>query len=297
MSGAPLIAGVELGGTKCLCILARSPEEVVEEVRIATRDPAATLADIDAVLERWHREPGFAAIGIASFGPLDVDPASPAYGSITATPKPGWSGTQLIKRWEKFGTPIGFDVDVVGAARAEQRWGAAQGLADLAYITVGTGIGVGPIIADRSIAARGHSEMGHTRVARLPGDDWPGSCPFHGDCAEGLASGSAIAARHGPGPVADDWPGWNAVEHALAMLVHNIFLSIQPRRILIGGGVAEGRPALIPAVRRRAIESLAGYHSADTLGDDYLVAPGLGPRAGPLGAIALGIAATIQMAR
>jgi len=291
MNNAPLIAGIELGGTKCLCILARSPDDIIEEVRIATRDPDATLADIDKVLERWQREPGFAAIGIASFGPLDIDPASPAYGSIGATPKPGWSGTPLVSRWQRFGVPIGFNVDVVGAARAEQRWGAAQGLTDLAYITVGTGIGVGPIIGDRSVAGRGHTEMGHMRVPRIAGDDWPGSCPFHGDCAEGLASGSAIAARHGPGPVADDWPGWDAVEHALAMLVHNIFLGIQPRRILMGGGVAEGRASLIASVQRRAVASLAGYHSADTLGDDYLVAPGLGPRAGPLGAIALGLTA------
>jgi len=243
------------------------------------------------VLDRWQRDCPFEAIGIASFGPVDIDPASPGYGSLGATPKPGWAQVPLVERWRRFGVPIGFDVDVVGAARAEQRWGAGQGLADLAYITVGTGIGVGPIIGGKSVAGRGHSEMGHTRVARLPGDDWPGSCPFHGDCVEGLASGSAIAARHGPGSIADDWAGWEAVEHALAMLVHNIFLSIQPRRILMGGGVAEGRPSLTASVLRRAVQSLAGYHSADTLGDDYLVAPGLGPRAGPLGAIALGLTA------
>lgn len=287
----PLIAGIELGGTKCVCILARSPDDIVEEVRIPTRDPDATLGDVDAVLDRWHREPGFEAVGIASFGPLDIDPSSPGYGSVSNSPKPGWTNVPLVERWQRFGVPIGFDVDVVAAARAEQRWGAAQGLADLAYITVGTGIGVGPIIGDKSVAGRGHSEMGHTRVPRLAGDDWPGSCPFHGDCIEGLASGSAIAARHGSGPVAEDWDGWPAVEHALAMLVHNIFLGIQPHRILLGGGVPEGRPSLVGAVRERAVASLGGYHSSATLECDFLVEPGLGARAGPLGAIAVGLAA------
>src|SRR5205085_9627293 len=135
--------------SKCICILARSPEEIVEQVRIDTSDPATTLNEVEAVLDRWHRDHGFAAIGIAAFGPLELNPASPQYGAIVSTPKPGWSDTPIFSRFVRFGIPIGLHTDVVGAARAEQRWGAAQGSADFAYITVGTGVGVGALVADR----------------------------------------------------------------------------------------------------------------------------------------------------
>lgn len=289
MSDGALIAGVELGGTKCICLLARSPDEVIDQVRIDTRDPESTLAQIDDVVDQWGREHGFAALGIASFGPLQLDSSTPDFGSIVSTTKPGWSDTPILSRFARFGVPTAIETDVVGAARAEQRWGAAQGLRDFVYITVGTGVGVGAIIGDRSVHARGHGEMGHLRVPRLPGDDWPGICTFHGDCVEGLACGPAIAKRHGAGPIADDWPEWATVEHALAMLVHNLLVSIQPQRILVGGGVMVGRPKLIAAVRQRAFDSLGGFYTAAGLTEDFLVAPGLGDRAGPLGAIALGL--------
>ena len=285
------VAGVELGGTKCVCILGRSPDDVIEQVRIDTRDPKSTLAQIDALLDRWHSEQRFAALGIASFGPLQLDRSARNFGSIVSTTKPGWSDTPLLPRLDRFDVPVAIDTDVVGAARAEQRWGAAKGLTDLAYITVGTGVGVGTIIGDRTVHGRGHGEMGHLRVPRLPGDDWPGVCSFHGDCVEGLACGVAIAERHGPGPIGDDWPGWATVEHALAMLVHNILLSVQPQRIIIGGGVTGGRPRLIDGVRRRAVESLGGFYTGAALPEDFLVSPALGDRAGPLGALALALSA------
>jgi fructokinase len=285
------VAGVELGGTKCVCILGRSPDDVIEQVRIDTRDPKSTLAQIDALLDRWHSEQRFAALGIASFGPLQLDRSARNFGSIVSTTKPGWSDTPLLPRLDRFDVPVAIDTDVVGAARAEQRWGAAKGLTDLAYITVGTGVGVGAIIGDRTVHGRGHGEMGHLRVPRLRGDDWPGVCTFHGDCVEGLACGVAIAERHGPGPIGDDWPGWATVEHALAMLVHNILLSVQPQRIIIGGGVTGGRPRLIDGVRRRALESLGGFYTGAALPEDFLVAPALGDRAGPLGALALALSA------
>ena len=291
MRERPLVAGVEVGGTKCIALLARSPDQIQEQVRIDTADPESTLAQLDDLLTRWRSDHQFEAIGIASFGPLDLLPNSPTFGSIVSTPKANWSGIDLASRWRAFGVPIGFDIDVIAAARAEQRWGAAQGLEDFVYITVGTGLGVGPIIGDGSILGRGHCEMGHVRVPRLPGDDWRGACPYHGDCAEGLASGAAIAARHGPGAVAADWKGWASVEHALAMLVHNLLVSLQPRRILMGGGVAVARPQLIDAVRARATESLAGYYTAAFLDDDWLTEPGLGPSAGPLGALAIALTA------
>ena len=291
VSQSPLIAGVEIGGTKCIAILARSPDDVLEHVRLDTKDAATTLAEIDSVLERWDRDHGFAALGIASFGPLELRRDRPNYGSVVSTPKPGWSQVQLGERWRTFGVPIGFDIDVIAAARAEQRWGAAQGLTDFAYITVGTGLGVGPIIGDCSVNGRGHCEMGHMRAPRLPLDTWSGACPFHGDCVEGLASGAAIAARHGPGPIAPDWMGWASVEHALAMLVHNLLVSLQPQVVLLGGGVAAGRPQMVEAISNKARTSLADYYTAAELEQDWVRAPGLGTEAGPLGSIATGMSA------
>lgn len=285
------VAGVELGGTKCICILGRSPDEVIEQVRIKTRDPESTLAEIDSLLDEWHSQHRFGALGIASFGPLQLGCSAPDFGSIVSTTKPGWSDTPLLPRFGRFDVPVAIDTDVVGAARSEQRWGAGKGLTDLAYVTVGTGVGVGAIVGDRTVHGRGHGEMGHLRVPRLPGDDWPGICSFHGDCVEGLACGVAIAKRHGAGPILEDWSGWATVEHALAMLVHNILLSVQPQRIIIGGGVIGGRPRLIDAVRRRAIESLGGFYTGACLPEDFLVTPALGDRAGPLGALALALSA------
>jgi fructokinase len=291
VSAAPLVAGVEIGGTKCIAILGRSPGEVVEEVRIDTAAPGPTLAALEAVLERWQVEHDFAAIGVASFGPLRLDPDAADHGAIVSTPKPGWSGTDVLHRWKRFGRPAALQVDVIGAALAEQRWGAARGLQDFVYITVGTGIGVGPIIAGRPIAARGHCELGHARVTRLAGEEWPGACPFHGDCVEGLASGAAIAARAGTSRPDADWDGWPSVEHALAMLLHNLLLGLQTRRVLIGGGVMEARPALMAALRERMQASLAGYYTAADLDPEFLLPPALGPGAGPLGALALGLSA------
>lgn len=291
MSGPPLVAGLEIGGTKCIAVLGRGPGEIVEEVRIDTGAPEPTLAALEAVLERWQASPSFAALGIASFGPLRLDEAAEDHGRIVSTPKPGWSGTDVLRRWERFGAPVALQVDVIGAALAEQRWGAAQGLQDFTYITVGTGIGVGPIIAGQPVSARGHCELGHARVPRLPGDSWPGACPFHGDCVEGLASGASIAARAGTTRPDPEWEGWASVEHALAMLLHNLLFGLQTRRVLIGGGVMESRPELIGAVSERLRSSLGGYYTASELEPEFVQPPALGARAGPLGALALALSA------
>ncbi|GAA0652699.1 ROK family protein [Brevundimonas lenta] len=290
---SPLIAGVELGGTKCVCVLASGPGDIREEVRLPTTTPAETLGAIRAVLDRWAAGPGFEAIGIASFGPLQLDERDARYGQIVATTKPGWDGADLTSLGAGFGVPVAIDTDVNGAALAEGRWGAAQGLASYAYITVGTGIGVGSIVSGRAVRGMGHSEAGHLRVGRLPGDDWPGVCTFHGDCVEGLASGPAVQARAGrPGDTlgADD-PVWAMVVHALGGLMHNLVLTTCPERILIGGGVATGQPWLFPRLRRALLDSLAVYGATQALADDidaYVQPPALGDRAGPLGAIALG---------
>ena len=288
----PLFAGVELGGTKCVCLLASGPESVREEVRIDTSTPGETLGAIRDVLEGWRAGVGFGALGVASFGPLRLDPSSPGYGRMANTSKAGWSGADILASLGGGGVPVGFDTDVNGAALAEGRWGAARGLESYAYITVGTGVGVGSVVLGRTVRGLGHSEAGHLRIPRMAGAAWPGVCPFHGDCVEGLASGPAIQARSGlPGrEMGPDDPAWDEAVHALGGLLHNLVLTTAPQRILIGGGVVGGQPFLLPRLRAALVQSLHGYGTAPDIVagiDDFVIAPGLGDRAGPMGAIAL----------
>ncbi len=289
MTEAPLVAGIELGGTKCICILARGHDQIEETVRIPTTRPEETLAAIEAVLDRWS---GFVAIGIASFGPVSIDRHAGDYGHITSTPKPGWAGTDIAGRLHRrYGVPTGFHTDVVGAALAEARWGAAQGLPDIAYVTIGTGVGAGMIANHRPIDGLTHSELGHIRPVRFRGDDWIGNCPFHGACLEGLVSGPAIAARIGKpadeAPAED--PVWDGVADALGQLCHTLVLTGIPRRIVMGGGVM-GASHLFPRVRAAMTRSLGGYITLPevALTDTFIVPPALGNNAGPLGAIVLG---------
>ncbi|HEX4736514.1 MAG TPA: ROK family protein [Allosphingosinicella sp.] len=287
-----MLAGVELGGTKCICTLASRDGEIVAQETVPTTNPEETLGWIEAVLGRWKAERGFAALGIASFGPVDLDPASPTWGFITTTPKPGWAQADVALRLGRgFDVPLTFDTDVNGAALAEMKWGAGQRMADFSYITVGTGVGVGLIVNGAPTRGFGHSELGHIRVARLPGDDWPGACPYHGACVEGLVAGGSIAKRLGGSAAGfgEDHPVWETVAHALAQLCHVLVCAAAPRRIVIGGGVVSGHPHLLPRIERMLLESLAGYVLLPP--GPYLTAPGLGARAGPLGPIALAAAA------
>lgn len=290
MTEAPLIAGIELGGTKCIAILASGPDRIEEEVRIPTTRPEETLPALEAVLERWS---GYAALGIASFGPVSIDAGAADYGHITSTPKPGWAGTDIAARLGRVaGVPTGFHTDVVGAALAEARWGAGQGLSDLAYVTVGTGIGAGMIAGGRPVDGLTHSEFGHMRPPRIAGDDWVGNCVFHGACCEGLAAGPAIAARTGQPAetLPADHPAWDSVGHALGQLCATLVLTGVPRRIVMGGGVMVGTDHLFGRVRRAMLDSLAGYIALPEVmdADTFVVPPQLGGQAGPLGAILLG---------
>jgi fructokinase len=290
----PLLGGVELGGTKCVCILGTGPADVREQMSIPTGERNSTIAQINSVLDGWLRKHGpIQAMGLASFGPLDLRPNSRHFGYITSTVKPGWEGTDVFGR---LGThravPVAINTDVNGAALAEGRWGAARGLDDYAYITVGTGVGVGLIVGGRPVFGCNHTELGHIRIVRLPGDSWPGICRFHGDCIEGLASGPAIAARTGitGNQIPADSPIWQPVTHTLAQLLHTMLLTTAPRRILMGGGVIERRPELLAKVREMFVSSLNGYLDLEDLTggiEQYVVSPGLGALAGPLGALAL----------
>jgi fructokinase len=293
MSSLPF-AGVELGGTKCVCTLAHGPDGILDQRTVPTTTPAETLPAICAILTEWQQARGFRALGIASFGPLDLDPDSERYGRITATNKAGWPGADVRGILSApFAVPVGFDTDVNGAALAEMRWGCARGLSDFAYVTVGTGIGVGLIVHGRPTRGIGHSELGHVRVPRLPDDDVASACRFHHDCVEGLASGPALLARLNGRSVAGaapEDPVWNPIVHTLATLCHALACATGPHRIAMGGGVISGQAHLLDRINAALIDSLAGYMPLPE-GGAYIVAPRLGDLAGPLGSIALAVLA------
>jgi fructokinase len=292
---AKLLAGVELGGTKCVCLLGMGPDDVRAMERLPTgADNERAMRQIEAQFDRWRQQYGpVRALGIASFGPVDLRPLSRTFGFITSTTKAGWRNTDVAQRLgRRLGVPVGFDTDVNGAALAEGRWGAAAGLSDYAYATVGTGIGVGSIVRGRSVFGMNHTELGHIRVVRKPGDTFAGVCPFHGDCVEGLASGPAIEARTGKPPAAlpADDPAWEFVAHTLAQLLHTIVLTTAPQRIFLGGGVMAGQAHLFERVRQEMKRSLNMYVEAPELNEglsQFIVPPGLGTMSGPLGALAL----------
>ncbi|WP_157217424.1 ROK family protein [Flavisphingomonas formosensis] len=287
-----LVAGCELGGTKSIVLIARGAE-ILAQARLPTAEPESTLAALRGRLAAWQEEFGpVSAIGIASFGPVGLDRNRADYGHITSTPKPGWANVDVAGTFARgFGVPVAFDTDVAGAGLAEYEWGAAQRCDAVVYLTIGTGIGGGVIIRGEPVHGLIHPEIGHVRVRRAAGDGFRGICPFHGDCLEGLASGPALAARAGaPGDtLPDDHPLWDAVVSELAELVAMLLLTLSADRILIGGGVVGGRPTILSRIRAETVRLLGGY----LVGIDeaslarIVMAPGLGDRAGPLGAIAL----------
>jgi fructokinase len=293
-AAVPALAGVELGGTKCICILGMGPQDIRARVELPTQAPATTLPAIEAVLDEWRAARlNFSALGLAAFGPLNLRHDSPHYGWVSRTVKAGWSDTELLERFaRRYPVPTGIDTDVNAAARAEGRWGGAQGLRDFVYVTVGTGIGAGVIVDGRPVSGAHHTELGHIRIVRMPGDDFPGVCPFHGDCLEGLASGPAIAARaqRDPTDLAPDDPAWGFVAHALAQLCQTLVLSVGPRRIFLGGGVMLRQPQLFGMIRGRLQSSLNGYLDIEEVGpgiERFIVPSGLGAAVGPLGALAV----------
>ncbi|MEW5986625.1 MAG: ROK family protein [Chloroflexota bacterium] len=295
-----VFGGVEAGGTKFVCAVGAGPDDVRAEVRFPTTTPEETLGRAVAFFQEQQERWPLAAIGIGSFGPVDLDPRSATYGSITATPKPGWSGADLVGTLGRaLGVPVGFDTDVNAAALGEQRWGAAQGLDTFIYLTVGTGIGGGAMVNGRLLHGLVHPEMGHVRVPHdWAADPFPGICPFHGDCLEGLAAGPALAARWGrPGAeLPSDHPAWELEAHYLALALTTFICTLSPQRIVLGGGVME-QPGLLPLVRQKVQSLLNGYVRAPAVLDEidrYIVSPGLGGRAGVLGALALAHAQTMN---
>ncbi len=289
-------AGIELGGTKAIAVLAEG-DAIVERRSIATGEPIATLNALRAILDRWAGAGALAGLGIASFGPIQLDACDPKFGQILATPKPGWTGAPVAAMLgEGLGCPVAIDTDVNGAALAEYRWGAAIGCDSLCYLTIGTGLGGGLLIGGQPVHGAMHPEIGHIRLRRVAGDTFAGNCPFHGDCIEGLVSGPALAARFGmdPATASDDDPIWRHVAADIAELCCAILLMTSARRILFGGSVALSRAFILPWVREIVLAQLESYLpfvTAEAVGE--IIRPaGLGTDAGPLGAIALAQAAS-----
>jgi fructokinase len=272
--------GIEAGGTKFICGIGSGPENLhrIEFPTTATRE---TISRAIA----FFREHTVAALGIACFGPVDLTKGSPTYGHITSTPKPAWRNFDIVGEMTRaLDVPVAIDTDVNGAALGEVRWGAAQGLSDALYLTVGTGIGGGAMVGGQLLHGLGHPEMGHVRIPHdLATDPFPGCCPYHDDCLEGLASGFAIEKRWGARGEAlpENHPGWELEAHYLALGLMNWVCTLSPKRIILGGGVMRCRE-LLPLVRRKLKEMLNGYVQAPEI-----VAPALGDNAGVLGAIAL----------
>ncbi|MEZ3160735.1 ROK family protein [Microbacterium sp. BWT-B31] len=299
MTVTGLIAGVETGGTKTVAAVAAQgePGTILAEVEV----PTTTPDEVGARLREFLRSHGdIARVGVAAFGPLDLDPASPAFGTVVATPKPGWSGVDLAALIGR--RPVAIVSDVTGAALGEAAAGATAGVRDSAYITVGTGIGVGVLLGGRPFSGTSHPELGHISMRRHPGDAFCGACPFHGgDCVEGLAAGPAVSARWGR-PSHDLGVDLDrAVEFEafyLAQLIATVSYAYRPQRIVLGGGAMK-IPGLLDAVREASVRELRGALGAGHPSNDpehYLVRPALGDRSGVTGALRLAATQTTDAA-
>jgi fructokinase len=278
----PLLGAIEAGGTKFVCAIGTPSGSIVDEARIPTRSPKETMDDAIAFFVDHGAK--FAAFGIGSFGPIDLRRESPTYGHITSTPKPGWGGFDIVGSVRRaFDVPVGFDTDVNSAAFGESRWGAAKGLKNVLYVTVGTGIGGGAIAEGSLLHGLVHPEMGHIRVQHDWGKDpFPGVCPYHGDCLEGLASGNAIEKRWGVSAanLPMGHPAFQLEAEYLALACATWICTLSPQIIVLGGGVMQ--PHVFPLLRERTLSLVNGYVDAPEI-----LPPGLGNQAGVLGALAL----------
>lgn len=289
-----LLGGIEAGGTKFVCAVGSGPDDIRALTRISTTTPEETLAQVTDFFGRQIKQEGpLDAIGIGAFGPVDVRPNSPTFGWFLDTPKPGWQQVDFVGVISReFNIPVGFDTDVNAAAVGEYQWGNAQGLETFIYLTVGTGIGGGGLVGGNPIHGLLHPEMGHISIPHdLALDPFPGCCPFHQDCLEGLASGLAMEKRWGKKAIElpADHPAWALEASYLATGLVNFILMLAPERIIMGGGVMEQKQ-LFPMVRAQVCEKLNGYLGVPQITDNieaYIVPPKLGGKAGILGSFAL----------
>jgi fructokinase len=295
-----LAGGVEGGGTKFVCAVGTGPHDL-ERAEFRTGDePARVLSEAVGWLKARERERGpLAAVGVGSFGPVDLRAGSETYGRVTSTPKPGWRGADVAGAFRRAFplAAVGFETDVNAAALGEFYWGRGRGLSDFVYITMGTGIGAGIVSGGRLVHGLVHPEVGHMLLPRLPGDEFAGACPYHGACWEGLCSGPAVLRRTGSPAesLPADHAAWAALTDYTARALANLVFVLSPGRIIVGGSVRKagrlGQEEFFRLVRLKTREALAGYISSPALGEggieDYVVPPGLGDDAGVCGAIAL----------
>ena len=288
-----LFGGIEAGGSKFICIVAGGPQDIRAETRFPTTNPDETLGKAIQFFREQASQYELAALGIASFGPLDLAPGSSTYGYITATPKAGWSHTDFSgKLSAALQLPAAIDTDVNAAALGEYLWGASQGLDPSVYFTIGTGIGGGAIINGQPLHGLLHPEMGHVRIPHdRQLDPYPGACVFHGDCFEGLASGFAMSAHWGQPAelLPPDHPAWDLEANYIALAMVNQICVLSPKRIILGGGVMHHQE-LFPMIRRKVSVLLNNYVQSPVITEQmesYILPPGLGNRSGVLGAIAL----------
>ena len=285
-----MYAGIESGGTKWVCAIGTGPDNIIATERFPTTRPDETIRNAIAFFRQFT---GIKAIGVGTFGPVDLKVDSPTWGYITTTPKTGWQFADLVGPLKKeFGVPVGFDTDVNAAALGESRWGAAQGLDTFVYFTIGTGIGGGAMVNGKLLHGLLHPEMGHMMLRHdWERDPFAGACPFHGDCLEGMASGPALEKRWGARAETfpPDHPAWDLQAHYLALGVVNTISILSPQRIILGGGVMS-QQHLLPKIQREVQRLLQDYLKVPQILDhiaEYIVTPGLKDRAGVLGAIAL----------
>lgn len=290
-----LIGAIEAGGTKFRCAVGDSPQDIKSEIIIPTTTPEETLLQVVDFFKKQSVDTDISAIGIGSFGPVDLNEESSTYGFITNTPKVGWSQTDIVGILKKeFNIPISFDTDVNAAALGEYYYGAGQNLDDFVYLTVGTGIGGGAIVNGKLTKGLLHPEMGHVLLPMHYNDITKGFqsvCPFHDNCLEGLASGVAIESRYGEKAqaLAENHPAWELVAHYLALGIMNFICTLSPKRIILGGGVMQNEQ-LYPLIRNSVRELLNGYIQVPeilTKIDDYIVPPMLGKDSGIVGAMSL----------
>ena len=288
-----LYGGIEAGGTKFVCAIASGPDNIVAHTSFPTTSPEETIGKAIAFFQGHQTAFPIKAVGIASFGPVELDRHSPDWGYITTTPKPGWGHAPFATAvGAALAVPVGFDTDVNGAALSEARWGAGQNSDPVVYFTIGTGIGGGALVNGKLLHGLLHPEMGHMRLNRDPKvDPFEGVCPYHGDCLEGLANGPSLEARWGQKgqTLPRNHPAWALEANYIAQAVVNTITILSPKKIILGGGVM-GQAHLFPLVREQVATLLNGYIQSPTILDDlenYIVPPGLGERAGVLGAVAL----------
>ncbi len=289
-----LVGSVEAGGTKFVCAVGTGERDLREVIRFPTADPGSTITRvIDFFRDMEARHGELKAFGVGSFGPIDLRPDSPTFGHVTSTPKPGWSGADMVGPISgAFGVPVAFDTDVNAASLGEWRWGAAVGLDTFIYLTVGTGVGGGGLVGGELLHGLVHPEMGHMMIPRDPlRDPYEGNCPYHGDCLEGLAAGSAVGDRWGrpAETLPPDHPAWELEAEYLAIGLSNLVCVVSPQRFILGGGVMN-QAQLFPMIRRKLARRINDYVRSPEISEDmeeYVVPPALGDRAGILGGIAL----------